>query len=99
MGEIGRGSDGILFQEKETIEKISKSEIKIGIEAPGDVTINREEVPKDVFGTSSLHSSFPRSTSVLSIFNPLSHFPKKPLSNFLTVFFLGLILRTGRTQP
>ena len=26
-----------------TIEKISKSEIKIGIEAPNDVIINREE--------------------------------------------------------
>ncbi len=31
--------------------RISKSEIKIGIEAPGDVTINREEVPKEDFMT------------------------------------------------
>ncbi len=34
----------MLFQTKETIEKISKGQIKIGIEAPKEVVVAREEV-------------------------------------------------------
>ena len=33
---------------KITIEKINKSHVKLGISAPKDVTVNREEVVKEI---------------------------------------------------
>ncbi len=40
-----------------TIEKIDKSQIKLGISAPKDVTVNREEVVKEIKGENVLSSA------------------------------------------
>jgi carbon storage regulator len=42
---------------KITIEKINKSQIKLGISAPKDVTVNREEVVNEVEGENVLSSA------------------------------------------
>ena len=43
-----RLGEGLIIKDniKITVQKISKSEIKIGIEAPKDVVVRREEVQK-----------------------------------------------------
>ncbi len=54
-----RLGEGIVIGDdiKITIEKINKSQIKLGISAPKDVTVNREEVVKKIKGGNVLTSA------------------------------------------
>ncbi len=40
-----------------SVEKIDKSQIKLGITAPKDVTVNREEVVREIKGENVLSSA------------------------------------------
>ncbi|GAX59317.1 carbon storage regulator [Candidatus Scalindua japonica] len=49
--------EGLLIEDKITIEKINKSKTKIGIEAPKDVVVCREEVVRVINEENELSSA------------------------------------------